>query len=320
MLIRRRLQTLKSVVEEYEMSVNIRFVSSCENKADVLTRVPQKWLSAASHGVTCAAVSGDEAATEKSEIRRVHEASGHPGVKRSLYFCRRARLTTTKREVREVVQECQRCLSIDPSRAHWESGELSVSAVWKRLAMDVTHVSGAHYLTIIDCGPSRFAVWRRLRGQNSASVIDQLEQLFCERGAPLELLTDNATAFRSAAFGNFAQRWGIAVRFRAAYAPSGNGVVERCHRTVKCIAARAQCSVTEAVYMYNVTPKDGTRPVSAPANSLYRYEVRVRGIDSVAEEPGVVVCTANMASEIECGCETQVTDVTHRARLGRSLR
>ena len=77
--------------------------------------------------------------------------------------------------------ECQRCPPIDPSRAHWERGELSVSEVLKRLAMDVTHVGGAHYLTVIDCGPSRFAVWRRLRRQDSASVIDQLEQLFFER-------------------------------------------------------------------------------------------------------------------------------------------
>ena len=62
--------------------------------------------------------------------------------------------------------------------------------------MDVTHVNGCHYLTLIDCGPIRFAVWRRLPRQDTDSVIKQLELVFFERGAPVELLT--ATTLLSA--------------------------------------------------------------------------------------------------------------------------
>ena len=70
--------------------------------------------------------------------------------------------------------------------------------------MDVTHVDGCHYLTLIDCRPTRFAVWRRLQRQDTDSVIQQLELVFFERGAPVELLTDNDPAFRSGAFKQFA--------------------------------------------------------------------------------------------------------------------
>jgi len=48
---------------------------------------------------------------------------------------------------------------------------------------------------------------------------------------------------------------------------------------VKQIAARKQCSIAEAVYWYNLAPKDGSDPSTAPANKLYGYNVRVYGID-----------------------------------------
>ena len=58
--------------------------------------------------------------------------------------------------------------------------------------MDVTHVNGCNYL--IDCGPTRFAVWRRRQRQDADSIIQQLELVFFERDAPVEPLTDNDLA------------------------------------------------------------------------------------------------------------------------------
>ena len=66
--------------------------------------------------------------------------------------------------------------------------------------MDITHCGGRLYLTLIDFGPSRFAVWRQLRLQTSTSIIEHLEAVFCERGVPEELLIDSDTAFRSRSF------------------------------------------------------------------------------------------------------------------------
>ena len=69
------------------------------------------------------------------------------------------------------------------------------------------------------------------------------------------------------------------MRFRCAYVPAGNGIVERSHRTIKRIAARTRCSVMEAVYWYNVTPKDDASASTAPANIIYSYIARIRGVD-----------------------------------------
>ena len=114
----------------------------------------------------------------------------------------------------------------------------------------------------------------------SASIIRPPESVFSERGPPAELLTDNDAAFSGEEFGRFAESWGIQLRFRCAYVPSGNDIVERCHRTIKRIAARTRCSVIEAFYWYNGTAKDDEMASTAPVNAIYNYRVRVKGIDT----------------------------------------
>lgn len=142
-----------------------------------------------------------------------------------------------------VVGNCEACQSIDPAPVKWERGSLGVADCWDRVSMDICHVGDQHYLTLIDCGPSRYAIWRRLKGQDAAGVIDKLESVFYERGAPKELLTNNATSFRTSMFSEFASLWGINVTYRCANVLSGNGIAERCHRSVKTIAAGKRCSV-----------------------------------------------------------------------------
>ena len=223
-------------------------------------------------------------------IEEIHRATGHQGVKRSLYFARRVDPVVEESKVREVVSRCERCCSIDPAPMKWEKGSLGVDGMWDRVGMDIIHYQGMHFLNLIDHGPSRFAIWRPLRRQDSASVIQQLESVFCERGAPAELLLDNDTAFRSRVFQEFAGGWNVRLRFRCAYVPAGNGIVERCHRSVKRIAARKSCSVQEAVYWYNLAPLDDLSATLAPANQIHRYEVRVRGVDVCSGSGVSVAC------------------------------
>ena len=66
-------------------------------------------------------------------------------------------------------------------------------------------------------------------------------------------------AFRSAVLEEFANEWGITLRFRAAYASGGNGIVERDHRTIKRIAERGRITPEEATFWYNITPSEGCR-------------------------------------------------------------
>ena len=74
-------------------------------------------------------------------------------------------------------------------------------------------------------------------------------------------------------------KWNVKLRFRCAFVPSGNGIAERYHRTVKRSAKRVPCSILEAVYWYNVSPKDCCKSSTAPANKLNQKEIRVKGIE-----------------------------------------
>ena len=102
---------------------------------------------------------------------------------------------------------------------------------WTRIAIDVTHYHQLPYLSIIDCGPGRFAIWRLLRRETAEGIVDILDEIFMECGAVREVLMDNARSFHSEAMSELLNRWQIKGLFRAAYRPSGNGIVERHHRT-----------------------------------------------------------------------------------------
>uniref|UniRef100_A0A5S6QJ61 RNA-directed DNA polymerase n=1 Tax=Trichuris muris TaxID=70415 RepID=A0A5S6QJ61_TRIMR len=282
MLIRRRIGIVLSLVEECGLNLNISLVRSADNKADALTRIPRSWFGSPTKSVPVCAPTVDSSVEQI--IAKIHHDAGHPGVRRTLYFARRVCPTVSKQQARQVVINCEACQSIDPAPVKWRHGRLNVEKVWQRLGMDITHFRGRPYLTLIDCGPSRFSIWRPLRLHTSADVAGQLETVFYEHGAPEELLTDNDTAFRSKAFAQLAARWDIRVRFRCAYVPSGNGMVERCHRTVKVIAARKGCSIEEAVYLYNITPRDDRTSQAAPANGVYKYAVRIRRVDVSSKE------------------------------------
>ena len=60
--------------------------------------------------------------------------------------------------------------------------------------------------------------------------------------------------------------------YRAAHRPSGNGLIERNHRTVKRIAARVGSSVQEAVFLYNLLPRTGTDVSTAPSYQLFKRQ------------------------------------------------
>ncbi|KFD59265.1 hypothetical protein M514_28556, partial [Trichuris suis] len=48
LLIRRRVGTVLSLVKEYGLELTVKLVKSANNRADALTRVPQRWLAIAS--------------------------------------------------------------------------------------------------------------------------------------------------------------------------------------------------------------------------------------------------------------------------------
>lgn len=176
--------------------------------------------------------------------------------------------------MQRCVERCIQCKSIDPAPARHEAGDLAVEENWVRLSIDTTHYKGKCYLTMVDCGPSRFALWREVSSENSAELIYILEQVFRERGPPSQLLLDNSATFRSHRLTELCQRWNVQLRHRAAYRPSGNGVVERNHRTIKRTAARTGRSPLDAVFFYNLAAKKVGDILSSPSRSIFAYPWR----------------------------------------------
>lgn len=269
MLVRRRLGMIAELIEAYGLLLDIKLVRSCENIADKLTRVPKKWM-VMNKGVCAAPGSvGDGYSVEK--LRELHDTH-HLGVERTLHSAQKMwGSDVTAQDVKGVVADCAVCKQVDPSALMWERGRLDVAETWHRLASDVTHLKGVPYLTLVDCGPSRFALWRRLRNETADSVALELERIFFERGSPAELLTDNGPCYKSRRLNELLRKWKVQHTFSCAYRASGNGIVERNHRTVKRMVARSGGRVEEMLYYYNSTPNASK---SVPMESIYQYSQR----------------------------------------------
>lgn len=272
MVTKRRLGIIAQLIEEYDISMKVRLVSSVLNKADKLTRVPQKWLR--SHCLTVVTSNSDI----RDKVRSMH-AKHHLGVKKTLYLAREVYGDEVREPlVKDIVDSCNVCRRVDPAPVSWDHGGLSVDKVWQRVAVDITYVNKRPYLTLVDCGPSRFAIWKGLVNETSTTVVRELNRMFAERGAPDEMLCDNGPCFRSTETATFLKAWGVTQIFCCAYKHSGNGIVERNHRTIKRMVARTGGKVEDMVYWYNNSPN---YMKVVPAKAIYQYESRLFGTSPV---------------------------------------
>lgn len=69
------------------------------------------------------------------------------------------------------------------------------------------------------------------------------------------------------------------LRFQCTHSLAENGILEHNHRSIKTITAR-KIVVLEAVYWYNLMPKDDISPSTSPADILHKYHVQIRGIEA----------------------------------------
>ena len=90
MLVRQCLGTLQTLAEEYELTIDVTLVKSCQNHADCLTRVPWRWLDLYKEGgdpVPESYATMDSRLNE-SQMADIHQQSGQPGMKQTLYLAR----------------------------------------------------------------------------------------------------------------------------------------------------------------------------------------------------------------------------------------
>ncbi|KFD46646.1 hypothetical protein M514_12501 [Trichuris suis] len=141
MLTRRRVATIVALVKEHELEFAVTLVPSVENKADIMTSVPCRWIIRKDPFDVPACATAVDPGVEQL-IVEVHHSAGHPGIRRTLYFARRRDHTIPKRTVRKVISTCNVCQSIDPAPAKWKRGHLQVDKIWQRIGMNITHCGG----------------------------------------------------------------------------------------------------------------------------------------------------------------------------------
>ena len=89
---------------------------------------------------------------------------------------------------------------IDPAPNIHDPGEIGTSKKWTRLAIEISHYLGGAYLSMIDCGPGRPAIWRELHAESASAFAEELEKVMLECGPVMEVIMDNSTVFRSEMF------------------------------------------------------------------------------------------------------------------------
>ena len=145
MLVRRRLGILWSLAKEYGLTIDVKLVKYCHNRADSLTRVPRRWMDLLKDRKepvleSCAVV---VRWLDKDQVANIHHESGHLSAKRTLYFARLVDSQVSK----ETANSVETYRSIDPAPVRWKKGKLGVKDNWNRLAMDITHHNGENFLS-----------------------------------------------------------------------------------------------------------------------------------------------------------------------------
>ena len=187
---------------------------------------------------------------QRQSVVKLHNRH-HLRVERTMHVFDRMQIMADRALVAEVVRACQVCRQVDPAPVTWEHGHLDVDANWQRIAADVAYVGGKPYLTVVDCGPSRFAIWMSMANETADQAIRLFRRMFLER---VHWRCDYGQCFKSSKTRSFLSQWGVSVVFCCAYKHAGNGIVERNHRTIKRMVARSGRGVEDMVFWYNNTP------------------------------------------------------------------
>ena len=117
--------------------MDVALILSIQNLADPMTLLLQRGLERMKSAtepvpLTCAARSNE---MTSGQIMNMHESSGHPGIRRTVYFTWQLCPTITKADVRSAIRACEQCQTIDPPPVHWTKGVLAVKANWRKLGI-----------------------------------------------------------------------------------------------------------------------------------------------------------------------------------------
>ena len=172
-------------------------------------------------------------------LSNAHE--GHQGVIRTKQRLReRFWWPRLDREAEDLLKGCEVCAQHD-GHVRKEKPPLQPIPLpdgpWQRLMIDVIGPmrgpQSERYGVVLCDMYSRWPEVALCPDATADTIVHFLEKLFCREGLPLELVSDNGPAFRSAQLGEFLSKRGVRQTFSSPYSPQSCGLVERMNRTVK---------------------------------------------------------------------------------------
>ena len=190
------------------------------------------------------------ASYQKELVRQCHigMTGGHLGLRRTLHQVqRRAYWVGWTATVQRVLKECPQCQSYQrgkPSRKG-EMQTMSVGAPLERIGIDVTgpfpkSSRGNKFMVTLVDHYTKWAEAYPVPNHEAPTVARVLVEQFIVRfGVPVEILSDQGSEFCSHLFTELCRVLGADKLRTTAYKPSTNGAIERFHRTLNSIVAKA---------------------------------------------------------------------------------
>lgn len=210
---------------------------------------------------------------QKYYLTQLHQ--GHPGIQSTK---RRAHETMFWPTIySDIEREVSRCAPCNALRQHQMREPLQLHEIpdspWSITAADIFEWAGKNYLVLVDSysGWWEFDVLPNLSSNNA---IKQLKKHFSVHGIPHQLMTDNATAFSSREFKDFAHLWDFQHVTSSPNYPRSNGLAERAVRSAKHLlkkCAHDGSDIYAALLNLRNTPRDG---MPSPAQRLLSRRTR----------------------------------------------
>ena len=177
----------------------------------------------------------------KSLVVRFHDLNGHPGVERTLeIMSRKYYFPNMRRYVKQHVYMCFQCLATKTKRGP-QPGELHPIPPGSRPfhTVNIDHVgpfvnSGKinKYILVIIDNLTKFVKLVPAKNTKAIGVIRALEDFVLDFGAPVKIISDQGTCFKSNLFKDFCQKHGIIHVKTSPRHPQANGQVERVNSTL----------------------------------------------------------------------------------------
>ena len=110
-------------------------------------------------------------------------------------------------EIVELVARCSHCMTYtDKQQKESFIAHEFPTAPWIKVASDVFHLFGHHYVIVVDYF-SKYAEVECIADMTSSSVINKLKKIFARHGIPKEFCSDNGPEYKSMEFACFSRTW-----------------------------------------------------------------------------------------------------------------